>query len=135
MIYTVPAQDERTAFADGEKAALAALNRVCAVTGKQDINHQGYVVFLSQNSYNASLEAAKQHFGDSNIQQAVNTVVRDREEGRMVTYHTRSEKVIAQLIDVQNARTTSHATSKGTAQGNTQGALPATSSTIRVTGK
>ena len=93
--------DERDAFAMGERRTCQALGEVGDYFGYPDPAQGDYLASVAEDDYDRALAHAKLAYGDDNIQQAVDNVIRDYGGGVRREYETPGEKGVARVLDEQ----------------------------------
>ena len=93
--------DERDAFAMGEHKTFQALSEVGNYLGYPDPAQGDYLASVAEDDYDRALARARLTYGDDNIQQAVDNVIRDYGNGVRYEYETPGEQGVARVLDEQ----------------------------------
>ena len=93
--------DERDAFAMGERKTFQALSEVGDYLGYPDPAQGDYLASVAEDDYDRALARARLTYGDDNIQQAVDNVIRDYGNGARCEYETPGEQGVARVLDEQ----------------------------------
>lgn len=90
---------EKEAYANGQMKTLEALSNYEKEVGHMDPERSEYIVSVKADSFQAALIDASQNYNDSNIEQTLQTVINDRENGISRTNTSESYDAINNLCD------------------------------------
>ena len=96
---------EKEAYAIGQSKTLEAISEVEQYSGITDIDKKEYIEYVKMDSFNAALQDSIIHYNDVNIEQTLNTVIHDRDNGIIRTDCTQSYNAINSLCDRQYLHT------------------------------
>ncbi len=91
--------EERDAFATGQGKTIAAIMLNEAETGKADPDKDDYMASVLADSYENALSNAKEHFGDENVQETLDMVIQDRDNGVVRENPSPCYQAISQICD------------------------------------
>ncbi len=92
---------EKEAFAMGQLKTLEAISEVEQYTGVQDPTQRDYIEYVKIDSFDSALEASITNYNDPNIEQTLNDVIQDRDNGIYRDNGSASYQAINQLCDNQ----------------------------------
>lgn len=90
---------EKEAYANGQMKTLEALSNYEKEVGHMDPERSEYIASVKADSFQAALIDASQNYNDSNIEQTLQTVINDRENGISRTNTSESYDAINNLCD------------------------------------
>ncbi|MGN8855876.1 hypothetical protein ACTNCB_03075 [Catenibacterium mitsuokai] len=90
---------EKEAYANGQMRTLEALSNYEKEVGHMDSEHGEYIDSVKADSFQAALIDASQNYNDPNIEQTLQTVINDRENGISRTNTSESYDAINNLCD------------------------------------
>lgn len=90
---------EKEAYANGQMRTLEALSNYEKEVGHMDSNHGDYIDSVKADSFQAALIDASQNYNDPNIEQTLQTVINDRENGISRANTSESYDAINNLCD------------------------------------
>ena len=96
---------EKEAYAMGQSKTLEAISEVEQYSGITDTDKKEYIEYVRMDSFNAALQDSIVHYNDTNIEQTLNTVIHDRDNGIIRTDYTQSYNAIYSLCDRQYLHT------------------------------
>lgn len=92
---------EKEAYAMGQMKTLDAISEVEQYTGIQDASKHEYIEYVKMDSFNAALQDSMIHYNDINIEQTVNDVIYDRDNGVVRTNCSASYTAVNNLCNQQ----------------------------------
>lgn len=90
---------EKEAYAMGQSKTLDALSEVEQSSGKYDASRNDYFATVRNDSFQAALQDAAQHYNDPNIESTLQSVISDRENGVSPEKPSFSYQAISNLCD------------------------------------
>lgn len=90
---------EKEAYANGQRRTLEALFNYEKEVGHMDSERDEYIASVKADSFQAALINASQNYNDPNIEQTLQTVINDRENGISRTNTSESYNAINNLCD------------------------------------
>ncbi len=104
---------EKEAFAMGQLKTLEAISDVEEYTGECDPLQKDYIEYVKIDSFNSALEASIEAYKDPNIEQTLNDVIQDRDNGINRENCSASYQAINDLCDSQYFITRDSLSSEG----------------------